>query len=130
MLGTGAVTVRVSVMTCEAAPEADTVTVPLYVPAARFHGFTETANDEGAIPEAGDTASHGALELAVQPSVPPPALETVTVCDGGTGPPISKEKLNWFRERAIAGPVVIVKRTGISKGLLTALADAIRTVPE
>lgn len=41
----------------------------------------------GAVPEAGDTLSHGTVAVAVQLSVPLRGLEIAIACDTGAEPP-------------------------------------------
>lgn len=67
------------------APEAVTVTCPVYVPAVKLPTVAETCSvwEGGADPLAGETASHDESLLAVNEIVPLPVFETVTLA--GTG---------------------------------------------
>jgi hypothetical protein len=80
-------TVRVTETICEVTPAAEIVIVPLYVPAARPAGATDTVRGEGAVPDVGVTLNHEALKAALQVSVPPPLLVICSDCPGGIVPP-------------------------------------------
>ncbi len=70
-----------------AAPDAAICTVPVYVPALRPAGETDTVRVDGAVPEASDTLSQVALAVEVQESVPVPPLAIWMDCDAGSAPP-------------------------------------------
>lgn len=63
-----------------------------YVPAARPAMFAATASEAGAVAEAGESESHGAVVVTFQSNVPDPELEMVTVCAAGLLPPCVAEK--------------------------------------
>jgi hypothetical protein len=69
------------------APPPVTVIVVEYVPAASPELFTVAVNEPGAVleavPELGESESHGAVVLTLQFNVPFPELEMVTVCTTG-----------------------------------------------
>ena len=62
---------------------------PLYVPALRAAGETDTEGVDGAVPDAGDTLNQESLAVAVQESVavPVPLLAIWMGCAAGTVPP-------------------------------------------
>ena len=94
--GTGVVaTVSVTGTVTDEAPEACTVTVLLYVPAAKLPLVTVNVTAPFPVPEAGLMVNQGALSLAVQLSVPPPLLLILTVWVTGVAPPCvaAKERL-------------------------------------
>jgi len=55
----------------------------VYVPAAKVAGLTETDSVAGAVPEAGESPIHVALDEAVQESVPPPVFVIEIPCVAG-----------------------------------------------
>jgi len=73
------------------APLPLTVMVVEYVPAASPALFTVAVSEPGsvleAVPEFGESESHGAVVLTPQPKVPFPELEMVTVCATGVVSP-------------------------------------------
>lgn len=73
------------------APLPLTVMVVEYVPAASPALFTVAVSEPGAVleavPELGESESHGAVVLTLQPKVPFPELEMVTVCATGVVSP-------------------------------------------
>src|SRR3954452_1184392 len=89
----GGVTVSVTGMVFgePVAPEAVTVTLPLYVPAPRPEMLGVTVSVCGAVPEAGDTVIHVASSEAVNDSVPAPVLDTSIVLAAGSVPPAVAE---------------------------------------
>jgi hypothetical protein len=58
------------------------------------------------VPDAGESVNHAALSLAVQLSVPPPALLILKVCAVGLLPPC------WAVKDRLVGLVLIVGGTG------------------
>ena len=87
--GAGAATVKVTGMLLgdPPAPDAVTVTAPLYVPAARPAMLTPTVTVDGAVPLPGDAVSQEALVPAVHVSAPPPAFVTDNDWLAGLPPP-------------------------------------------
>jgi hypothetical protein len=87
---TAALTVSFTVIACGLfdAPGAERVIVPLYEVADRPLGLTVIVSEDGAVPE-GVADSHVAFEVALQLSVPLPALVMETTCVGGVVPPIA-----------------------------------------
>jgi hypothetical protein len=84
-----AATVRVTLTTCEVAPVAAMVTVPLYVPAASPDVFIkETLTDPEAEPPPGNTESHEPPEVvaAVAVKVTLDASPTLMGCEAGSVP--------------------------------------------
>jgi hypothetical protein len=69
------------------APDALTVTVAVYVPAASPLVFAVTDNDAGALPLAGDTDNHDASSDALKLNDPVPVLVTDNDCAAGLAPP-------------------------------------------
>src|SRR5580700_10473702 len=91
MLTTGDAACTVSVTARDAglplAPGATIWTLEVYVPAARVAGLTDTESVAGAVPDAGESATHDAPDEAAQESVPPPAFVIETFCATGAAPP-------------------------------------------
>ena len=92
--GVGAVTVRVTVIVCAGFDALDpvTVTVPVYVPAARLAGFTRSVSGVAApvdalvAPDAGSTASQLPVEVAAAVKLMgAPLLVRFTVRFAGAG---------------------------------------------
>ena len=81
--------VKVTGMDCGVlvAPAAVTVMVVEYVPAASPEMFAVAVNGAGAVPETGESASHGAVVLTLQSNGPVPELEMPTTCPAGLLPP-------------------------------------------
>ena len=69
------------------APVAVTMMVVEYVPAASPATIAVAVNEAGAVPETGESASHGAVVLTLQFNVPFPELEMATACPAGLLPP-------------------------------------------
>jgi hypothetical protein len=80
------------------APAAVTVTLPVYVPAARLATVAEICNVCGAVPLAGETLNHVESVAAVKLSVPPPVFETLTLCAAGFAPPCTAFMLSVVGE--------------------------------
>ena len=80
-----ALTVSVTETVCGlfVVPAAVIAIEPVYVPAVTPVEFTETVS----VPGADESVSHVVAVVADQVNVPPPVLETVTVCGGGDAPP-------------------------------------------
>ena len=74
------------------APEADTVTCPVYVPGANPATMAPTCSVAGAFPLTGETRSHAVSVEAVKVNVPPPVFLISTVCHAGSLPPCCAEK--------------------------------------
>ena len=74
-------------------PGAETVIVPLYVPAAREDMLAEMVKVAGVDPELGEASSQDAFDEAVQFRVPEPSLYTEIVWLGGLAAPcmVAKE---------------------------------------
>jgi len=87
-------TVNVTGMACGVfvAPVAETVIVAEYVPAARPELYAVTLNEDGAVPERGESASQDAAVLTLQVKTPLPELEIATACPAGSLPPCVAEK--------------------------------------
>ena len=68
-------------------PEAATVMMALYVPAANPVRFTLVVTVPLLVPDRGLRVNHAALSFAVQDKVPPPTFETTMDCAEGFVPP-------------------------------------------
>jgi hypothetical protein len=128
----GAVTVSVTDTVCglfDARVEL-TVTVPLYVPAARPVRFTDTLSDPGVVPVGGLTTSQPAgdddADAVKRIAEPPPAV-TPTVCAAGAEPPSAAVKLKTLVS-SVSGAVT-VSVTDTVCGLFDATAELTVTVP-
>jgi len=94
--GTGAVvTVNVTGTVTEDAPVAFIVTVALWLPTVKVPVLTVSDTAPFPVPETGLSVNQAALSLAVQLSVPPPALLILKVWVAGLAPPCvaAKERL-------------------------------------
>ena len=103
--GGGSLTVNVTgtVFGDPLTPAAVTVTVALWVPAARPAGFAVTVTAWGAEPLAGATDSHAASSDAVKLSVPPPVFVTSIVLPAGALPPTVAANASDAGDTASAG---------------------------
>src|SRR6266404_2093688 len=83
------------------APDAVTVTCPVYDPGARPAAEAETCTLCGAVPLTGDTRSQLASPEAVKFSVPEPMLLTFNEAGRGSGPPWAalNDRLDGVTER-------------------------------
>jgi hypothetical protein len=81
--------VKVTGMDCGVlvAPVAVTVMIVEYVPEASPATIAMAVNEPGAVPEIGESASHGAVVFTLQSNVPIPELEMATACPAGSLPP-------------------------------------------
>ena len=81
--------VKVTGMDCGVfvAPVAVMMMVVEYVPAASPATIAVAVNEPGAVPETGESASHGAVVLTLQFNVAVPELEMATACPAGLLPP-------------------------------------------
>ena len=110
-----AVTVNVTGTVTEVAPVALRVMVPICVPAVSAPVVTLTVTTPLPVPEAGLTASQGALSLADQVRVPPPVLLRLRVWVAGLLAPCwaVKERLVGLAPMAGGtGAAVTVNVTG------------------
>ena len=112
------------------APVAVTLTLPVYVPAARPLTSADTVRSRGAVPDAGVTDSHGASSEAVKESVPPPLLATLSVLDAGLVPPAVAEKDRLAGVTESAGAAATVSVTGICFGEPVVPVEVTVTVAE
>ncbi len=101
-----AVTVSETGMVLLLAPVAATVTVPLYVPAARPARLTLAVIVPVLVPEAGVRVSQAALSPAVHVKVPEPVLETLMVFAVGFVVPTVPENERVAGVRLRAGVVL------------------------
>lgn len=112
------------------APADVTVIIALCVPAATPEAMTLTAIVDGAVPLGGVRMSHGASSVAVQFSVPPPALPTISAWLGGSAPPCTAEKEKLVADRVIVGGgAEIVSVTVAVLGLLEAPTAVMTIAP-
>lgn len=92
-----AVIVNVTGRLLAGTPEAVTEMMSLYVPAANPARFTLTVTVPLLVPDAGDSANHPVVSLAVQTKVPPPVLEIVNVLGAGLALPAVPKKARLLR---------------------------------
>ena len=85
------------------APGAVTVMCPTYVPMASVLVVHVIVRPWGAVPDAGETPSHGESELAVKFKVPEPVFVTLTFCVGGLGPLYGAENVSVYALRVKIG---------------------------
>ena len=104
------------------------VMVPLYVPAARLAGFTETVKVTGVVVPVCDMFSQGVLVLDETGSAAP-VLPTVTPCETGTLPPMVKLNDSAEGEAVRLGWALTVSVTGTLTGLFEAPAAVIVMEP-
>ena len=106
------------------APVAETIMVPLYVPALSPVRVTAAATVPVLVPDAGERLSHAALSPAVQASVPVPVLEIVKDCAAGLDAPDVPVNVRLGTFRLITGLDVgaglSVSETGMTCGVLAA----------
>ena len=93
------------------APGSLTETWPVYVPAPRPDGFTETEMRPPLPPEAGATEIQVRFAAAVQLRVPSPVFETPTVWAGVVPEPWAEPKTSLVRLSPILGPATGAKET-------------------
>ena len=88
-VGEGAATVKETGIVCGEfeAPVPTTLIEAVCVAAKSPETLAETVKDPGAVPEAGEIESHGAVLEAFQLNVPVPELPMFTVCAAGLLPP-------------------------------------------
>jgi hypothetical protein len=90
------------------APDPVTVMVEEYVPAVSPPTFAAAVKDPGAVPETGDSESHGAVVLTPQLKVPVPELLIVTVCAAGLLTPSVAENARVVGFRLMVGTCEVV----------------------
>ena len=114
------------------APVAATVTLPVYVPAARPAMLADTFTVPAPVPLAGAAWSHGWSVAAVHVSVPPPLLETASGCAAGLAPPAVAENDRLAGDTCRVGPAgggCTVRVTSICFGEPSAPGAVTVTVP-
>src|SRR3954468_2829834 len=75
-----------------------------------------TVSSLGAEPLAGETSIQSRSSTAVKPSVPPPVLDTATVCSVGPAVPATPVKLSALFETASCGEACAAETTCAETG--------------
>src|SRR5204863_7678151 len=123
--------VLVNMLGLPAIAPASIATCPVCVPVARPVGLSETIVESlgGAVPEPFERVAHSVSEVAVQFSVPPPALETPIAKVFGAVLPTNAVSVRALGGTANCGGGVSVNVTVIWAGLPVAPADITVTCP-